>query len=149
MRRIDHLVIHCSGNFQGQDVKAQSIIDFHKAPVSKGGRGWRVGGYHYIIELNGNVVATYPHSQVTNGARGINTNSIHICYVGGLEAKREGVNYANHKIKDTRTAEQRTSMLQLLINLRKMYPLAKISGHRDWANKGCPSFDAKNEFKLI
>ena len=44
--------------------------------------------------------------------------------------------------KDTRTPEQKDSLLELLRVLRKMYPDAKIHSHRDFAAKACPSFDA-------
>ena len=34
----------------------------------------------------------------------------------------------------------------LLRRLREKYPNAKIYGHRDFAAKACPSFDAKREY---
>lgn len=33
--------------------------------------------------------------------------------------------------------------------IRTLYPKAKIYGHRDFANKACPSFDAKKEYRYI
>ena len=30
-----------------------------------------------------------------------------------------------------------------------MYPEAEIHGHRDFANKACPSFDATEEYKHL
>jgi N-acetylmuramoyl-L-alanine amidase len=51
--------------------------------------------------------------------------------------------------KDTRTAEQRASLLALLQRLRNKYPNAAILGHRNLARKACPSFDAKAEYKDI
>jgi len=30
-----------------------------------------------------------------------------------------------------------------------MYPEAKIHGHRDFARKACPSFDATEEYKHL
>ena len=42
---------------------------------------------------------------------------------------------------DTRTAEQKTSMRQLLEALRKRYPRALIVGHRDLSHdRDCPCF---------
>ena len=52
--------------------------------------------------------------------------------------------------KDTRTPQQKESLIYLLKELKKMYPNAKIYGHHDFdKGKGCPCFDAKNEYKNI
>ena len=56
---------------------------------------------------------------------------------------------ANMKPKDTRTAAQKAALLKLLKELKQRYPVAKIYGHRDFARKACPSFDAKEEYKNI
>ncbi|MBO7347506.1 MAG: N-acetylmuramoyl-L-alanine amidase, partial [Bacteroidaceae bacterium] len=69
--------------------------------------------------------------------RGHNADSIGICYIGG---RRRG-EYA-----DTRTPQQKAALLQLLSNLKKLYPNAKIYGHRDFAAKACPCFDARREY---
>ena len=37
----------------------------------------------------------------------------------------------------------------LLRHLRKKYPNAKIYGHRDFAAKACPSFDARKEYASL
>ena len=54
-----------------------------------------------------------------------------------------------YSAKDTRTPEQIATMLELLRLLKKIYPEAKIHGHRDFAAKACPSFDATDEYKNI
>ena len=82
-------------------------------------------------------------------------------YVGGLENKP--VPYNKLKAKDTRTDAQKAALLSLLLSLRKLYPYAKIVGHRDFSPdrngngtiepceriKECPSFDAKAEYSRI
>ena len=73
--------------------------------------------------------------------QGKNTNSIGVCYVGGVD--KDG------KPKDTRTERQRIQLKQLLIQLLILYPGARIYGHRDFANKACPSFDATKEYKEL
>ena len=55
----------------------------------------------------------------------------------------------NKKAKDTRTEEQRKSLKVLLMAMRKLYSSASIHGHRDFAAKDCPSFDATEEYKNI
>jgi N-acetylmuramoyl-L-alanine amidase len=72
---------------------------------------------------------------------GHNANSIHVSYIGGVDSKGKAL--------DTRTLEQKSSMLLLLRKLRLKYPDAVICGHRDFpgVKKDCPSFDARKEYK--
>ena len=53
------------------------------------------------------------------------------------------------KAKDTRTELQKKSLLKLIKELKTKYHNAKVYGHRDFAKKDCPSFDAKNEYRNI
>ena len=53
------------------------------------------------------------------------------------------------KPKDTRTYDQKESLLLLMNVLRKMHPGATIHGHRDFSAKACPSFDATKEYSEI
>ena len=50
---------------------------------------------------------------------------------------------------DTRTLEQKDSLVLLLVRLKTQFPMAKIHGHRDFAAKECPSFDATREYEGI
>ena len=74
--------------------------------------------------------------------KGHNTNSIGVCYIGGV--KNDG-----KTPKDTRTSEQIASLLTLLRFLKLLHPDASIYGHRDFANKACPSFDATTEYASL
>jgi N-acetylmuramoyl-L-alanine amidase len=41
-------------------------------------------------------------------------------------------------------------LIYLIKQAKKQFPNAIVQGHRDFgANKACPSFDAKNEYKTI
>ena len=73
---------------------------------------------------------------------GHNSRSIGICYIGGCGS--DGLSP-----KDTRTPQQKEALLKLLRELRKLYPKARIRGHRDFANKACPSFDATKEYRFV
>ena len=53
------------------------------------------------------------------------------------------------KAKDTRTTAQKESLKNLLMSYKNKYKDIKIYGHRDFANKACPSFDATSEYKWI
>ena len=71
-----------------------------------------------------------------------NAHSIGICYEGGLDA--------DGRTKDTRTLEQRGSLLALIRELRKRFPKALIVGHHDLnPMKECPCFRCVEEYKEL
>ena len=144
MRKIDKIVVHCSAGSQKNT--AADIVRFHTLPTPKG-RGWKTPGYHYIIEADGTVVAVVPEARVSNGVAGHNAHAINVCYIGGVDLSRK-VN-GQFPPLDNRTPAQKAALRSLLAMLRAKYPSAKIYGHRDFAPKACPSFDAKSEYADI
>ena len=134
-RNISMIIVHCSATPEGKDVSVESIRSAHKA------QGWSDIGYHYVITLSGDVKQGRNVDLIGAHCQGKNTNSIGVCYVGGVD--KDG------KPKDTRTERQRIQLKQLLIQLLVLYPGARIYGHRDFANKACPSFDATKEYKEL
>lgn len=138
MREIKKIIVHCSAG--NQQNTAQDIVAYHTRPVSRGGRGWKTPGYHYIIEADGKIVNTWPEEQYSNGVRGHNSESVNVCYTGGVNQRDMTTP------EDTRTEAQKASLLKLLRMLKKKYPGAEIYGHRDFAAKACPSFDARKEY---
>ncbi len=129
MREIKRIVVHCTGTPPFTPIA--SIQNYWKTQ-----HGWKMPGYHYIITSNGEVVQLADEATVCNGAKGFNSDSIHVAYVGGVTV--------NKKNGDTRTAEQKSSMFSLLRSLRIKYDLVPIVGHRDLPNvrKECPCFEA-------
>ena len=94
-----------------------------------------------MIYLDGTVHKGRPLEKAGAHCKGQNAHSIGICYVGGLD--RQG------KPKDTRTAAQKAALLTLIRELRQRFPRATVHGHREFANKACPSFDAKKEYSQV
>ena len=155
-RVITDIVIHCTASREGQAMTIDQIRAEHRK------NGWSDIGYHYVIGLNGETWNGRDVDLVGAHVSGHNAHSIGISYVGGLE-NRPGVPYNQLKAKDTRTEAQKAALLSLLVELRKLYPKAKISGHRDFSPdknhngivepfewiKQCPSFDAKKEYARI
>lgn len=135
MRNINKIIVHCSATPEGKDVKTETIRGWHIK-----GNGWNDIGYHYVIELDGSVHKGRDESKVGAHCQGHNFNSIGVCYVGGVA--KDG-----KTPKDTRTEKQKESLLVLLKGLKAKYPRATIHGHREFAAKACPSFDAKSEYK--
>lgn len=137
---LDRIIIHCSATPEGRNVTVDDIRRWHTQPVSKGGRGWKDIGYHYVIHLDGSVHAGRPEGTVGAHCKGQNARSIGICYVGGLAADGKTP-------KDTRTEAQKRSLRELVGRLRKKYGNLAVYGHRDFAAKDCPCFDTSLEFK--
>ena len=135
MRKINKLIVHCSATPEGRDVKTETIKDWHV-----NGNHWKDTGYHYVIERDGSIHKGRDENVIGAHCSGQNANSIGICYVGGVA--KDG-----KTPKDTRTDAQKQSLLELLKELKAKYPNAAIHGHREFAAKACPSFDAKYEYK--
>ena len=147
-RVITEIIVHCTATREGQEMTVEQIRAGHVAPVSKGGRGWSDIGYHYVVTLDGSI---HKGRNVNiSGAHCLNhnTHSIGVVYVGGLE-NIPNIAYKDLPPKDTRTPRQKEALLSLLKDLKKLYPSARIYGHRDFANKACPSFDARKEYMNI
>ena len=139
-RTITELIVHCSATPEGVDYTVDDIRKWHKQ------QGWSDIGYHYVVYRNGLIVDGRDVDLI--GAHclkgGHNTHSIGICYVGGVD--KDDVK----KSKDTRTHEQRAALKAILIDLKRLYPNAKIYGHRDFdKGKDCPSFDARTEYSEL
>lgn len=136
MRPITHIVLHCTGTPQTTTVAS---IQRYWRNV----KGWRLPGYHRIILANGTVQTLAPDSQKCNGVAGHNYNSIHISYIGGIDAAGKAI--------DNRTVAQRRAMLDLVRQYKAAYPNAAVCGHRDFAGvrKACPSFDVKTWLRSV
>ena len=132
MRKINLIVIHCSAtrcnqSFTVEDLRASHNAQFH-------GKGI---GYHYYITRDGQVYQTRSEEEVGIHARRYNAHSIGICYEGGLDEKGRAA--------DTRTLQQRASLIALLRALKVDYPHAEIMGHCELPNvhKDCPCFSCQ------
>jgi len=136
MRDIKYIAVHCTAGPATQTTKA--IKDYWKNNL-----GWKSVGYHYLINADGTIEQLAQESEITNGVAGFNSVIVNISYKGGVDA--------NNKPKDTRTPQQKESILKLLKELKKRYPKSIIQGHKDFPNvkKACPSFEAKQEYKNI
>lgn len=135
-RTINEIIVHCSATPEGKDYTLDTIRQWHLQ------RGFSDIGYHYIIHLDGTVEEGRDVNISGAHCFGHNSKSIGICYIGGLTADGK-------KAKDTRTENQRTKLKTMLQAMRNLYPSASIHGHRDFAAKDCPSFDATEEYKNI
>lgn len=150
MKKIDSIIIHCTATKEGWDVRAKDVDLWHKE------RGFKMIGYHFLIDLDGKVEVGRPLTMDGAHCKGWNNHSIGICYVGGLDK------FGNPK--DTRTNAQKVSLMNLVYDLLDKFPeISQILGHRDtspdlngdgqitpneWI-KACPCFEVKNEFPIL
>ena len=129
MRKIDKIILHCAATPEGKDFTVKDIRNWHLQ------RGFSDIGYHFVIYRDGTVHRGRAVEFAGAHTLGQNKNSIGICYIGGCAA--------DGKPKDTRTPEQRFALFKLVYELMQQYniPISKVFGHREFANKACPSFD--------
>lgn len=133
MRTIEKIIIHCSATPDGRAVTVAEIDSWHRQ------RGFAMIGYHYVIGLDGKVEKGRDENQIGAHCEGQNSNSVGICYVGGLDH--------NGKPMDTRTPQQIASLHRLVQELRSKHSKATIHGHYEFSKKACPCFNVRNEFK--
>ena len=135
-RTIKELIVHCSATPEGKDYSVDTIRQWHLQ------RGFSDIGYHYVIYRDGSIHIGRDESIIGAHCTGHNTNSIGVCYIGGCASDGKTP-------KDTRTTEQKQSLVKLLKELKTKYPQASIHGHRDFSSKACPSFDATKEYSSL
>lgn len=150
MRAVNLIVIHCSATPQGRQVTVYDLDKWHAergfqrqaAAAAAFNPGLKHIGYHYLIDLKGEVFTGRDVEEVGAHVAGHNARSVGVCMVG---MKRF-------------TAAQWAALRRLVIGLRAAYPGARICGHRDlspdadgdgvvepqeWL-KDCPTFDVKS-----
>lgn len=133
MRNIKYIVIHHSATTRDIPLQ-QSVTSFsnnHKVrlsqPVSK--ETWLYVAYHYVVAWNWTWEKTRWFEEIGYhaGLRSVNKTSIGICFTGNFDI-------------ETPSQKQLESWRQILATLKKLYPNAKVIGHRDveWVTKSCP-----------
>ena len=114
---ITHIAVHHSATQSGNT----SIFETHWQYL-----GWKVGGYHRVILRNGDVEANYLPEVITNGIRGHNDYTFHVCLVGDGQF----------------TAAQDASLLIVLRDVMAVLgiPPANVMGHREFPGTAtaCP-----------
>jgi hypothetical protein len=132
-------MLHCTATPEGRQITPEWLMDLFLKQ-----NGWSKPGYRTMIDLDGRShdLIEFDNdqdlewSEVTYGASGFNSESIHISYAGG-------VSKWNVKIpQDTRTYEQRKALYGHVETTLSYHPDIKIGGHHMFnPHKACPSFD--------
>lgn len=148
----DLIVFHCSATRPSQHIGRAQIEEWHLA------KGWNAIGYHFVITRAGDLELGRPVDEVGAHVQGFNGKSVGVCMVGGLDDT--GHELANAPQMFT-LAQWETAKI-LLAYLRRLFPAARVCGHRDlspdlnkdgkiqpteWL-KSCPGFDAARQFAV-
>lgn len=148
--RTDLIVWHCSATKPNVHVGAAQIREWHLA------KGWADIGYHFVIPRSGDLELGRPLDVIGAHVSGFNSYSVAACMVGGLD--EQGRSF--HNAPQQYTPQQWETARILNAFLRRLYPNARTTGHRDlspdknndgkitpdeWL-KTCPGFDAAREF---
>ena len=55
MRKIDEIIIHCTGTIPSNSTTVEAVRKYHKEH-----NGWKDIGYHYLIYLDGSISKAVP-----------------------------------------------------------------------------------------
>lgn len=135
---IRYIILHCSATRCNRDYPVEQLLRDHKA------RGFRTIGYHFYIRRDGSISQHRRLLEVGAHCRPFNRCSIGVCYEGGLDADGHPA--------DTRTPEQTEQLILLFLKLRKLFPHARLVGHRDLPGvtpKACPCLDTRAVFGYL
>lgn len=120
------LTVHCADTPSGRDVKLETIRDWHMKE-----RGWSDIGYHYVIELDGQIRSGRPIDRQGAHVEGANKDNLGICLVG----------------TDKFTGPQWMSLLGLIRACQNRWKISfdAICVHNEFASakkqgKTCPNF---------
>jgi N-acetylmuramoyl-L-alanine amidase len=132
MPEIKYIVIHCTAT--RSTVTIESIRKRFD---------WDEPEYHYIIDNTGTISPMFINERMGDGPDAYSNASIHVAYIGGVDAKNNP--------KDTRTLKQKNAMKLWIRHLKHKYPDAIIQGHSDFPNvqRNCPAFDVQAWLKEI
>lgn len=133
-RKIRRVVYHCTATQPNATVEA--ILRYWRNNL-----GWRNPGYHIIVTQDGSWTLLQEFNKVTNGVKGMNSDSLHISYIGGID--RSG------RALDTRTEKQNEILETSYLLLKNKFPSLTFHGHNEFSNKACPSFNVKKWLESI
>lgn len=133
-RNITRLVFHCTATHQTATV--EGILRYWRERLK-----WSNPGYHIIVRSDGSWTQLQDFNRVSNGVAGINSTSLHVSYIGGIDR--------NGRASDNRT-EAQTEVFETVYNtFKNKLPKITFHGHYEFSNKACPSFNVQNWIKEL
>ena len=139
MREINEIIVHCTATppgFMADATPSQRLDEVRRWHVED--NGWSDTGYHYLIDLGGQLLNGRPISKAGAHVKGHNSDTVGISLFGGKGGTKD------QAFEDNFTPEQGETLRKLINRLQSEYgPDLKISGHQEYANKACPCFDVR------
>jgi N-acetyl-anhydromuramyl-L-alanine amidase AmpD len=118
LNSINQIFVHHSASI------GQTAEDYARYHVQS--KGWAGIGYHFVIEINGDIIQCNPLINVSYNVSGHNTRSIGICLSGDFTQQEP-------------TAAQLKSLANLIKHLRKELPqYLAVNGHKEYGQTSCP-----------
>lgn len=154
MGKLTKLIIHETDTPLTMKVTGEMIYDWHTSPKPKG-RGWSKVGYSDLFRRNGSIEQLVEYNEdewitgneITNGARGFNGVSRHICLVGGRDKNGKTI---FGKIQKLYTLKQIKSLTDYVRRFLALHPDCEILGHYQVNDhKVCPGFDVPKYLRSI
>lgn len=130
-RKIDKIVVHCSDSPDTMNIGLDEIDQWHQ---ERGFTGIAVGkrriycGYHYVVRRDGSIEVGRPEWAIGAHAKGFNSTSIGIVWVGRKEI--ETVQYA-----------ALVGMIKMICNKYGLKPKHVFGHHQLNPDKTCPNLD--------
>jgi len=121
--QIKNIAVHYSATATGNTANFENYW--------KNSRGWKTGGYHEVVLLNGDVELNYNPTVISNGVYGHNTSTYNICYVGDGQPNAKQLATLRKRVKRAKSAYKIKD--------------ANIKGHREFsgASTSCPAVNVR------
>jgi N-acetylmuramoyl-L-alanine amidase len=133
-RSVKRLVFHCTATQQTATVA--SIEKYWRDTLK-----WKSPGYHIIVKPDGSWTQLSDFNNPTNGVAGINSNSLHVSYIGGIDKTGKAI--------DNRTDDQSRIFEAIYHTFKNKMPNLTFHGHYEFSKKACPCYNVENWIKAI
>ena len=149
MAELKYLILHNTATKGSREVTREDIEQWHLKE-----RKWSRVGYSRLYQRSGDTVNFYEidsdqwveSNEITNGASGFNSCSVHWCFAGGLDESNKAIMGLP---KDVLTKGQMIQFKRDIFEFIADHPQIKIIGHNQVSEKYCPGFKVSELLKLI
>lgn len=134
-RKITEIIVHCTATrpaWMAGNKTSEKVAEVKEWHVK--GRGWSDIGYHFLIDRDGTVAKGRPITRNGAHVKGHNTGTVGVSLFGGHGAA------ADDMFSDHFTPVQDKALRKLLADMRSIYGPVPVTGHNQYATKGCPGF---------
>jgi len=136
MRSITGIVVHCTATrpeWWADKTSTEKMEECRRWHVDD--NGWADIGYHYLIDRDGTITEGRPIEKDGAHVKGHNRGTIGISLWGGHGASKDDA------FDDHFTDAQAEALRDLIGGLRRDHGAVPVTGHNEYANKGCPGFN--------